>query len=201
MSDEGDGARDRPTYGPTAIATPANFVTIARILATPAFILMVVNNDPSWATFVVGFTIGITDFLDGYLARRQGATRSGAFLDPLADKVLVLGGMYALVANGQFHWAPVTIITIRELAISGYRSRAGRQGITVPATKLAKWKTFVQLWAIGFAIMPPIASDAHWIATSALWIGVVLTVQTGASYLTGARRVAAEQLGGGAAPA
>ncbi|MDG2112170.1 MAG: CDP-diacylglycerol--glycerol-3-phosphate 3-phosphatidyltransferase [Actinomycetota bacterium] len=201
MSDHRERAGGEPTYGPTAIATPANFVTVARILATPAFIVMVVNNDPSWATFAVGFTIGITDFLDGYLARRQGATRSGAFLDPLADKVLVLGGMYALVANGQFHWAPVTIITVRELAISAYRSKAGRQGITVPATKLAKWKTFVQLWAIGFAIMPPIANDAHWIATITLWISVALTVQTGASYLTGARRVAAEQLGGGATPA
>ena len=196
MSDPGDGPPQQPHYGPTAIATPANFITIARILATPIFILMVVNNDPSWATFAVGFTIGITDFVDGYLARRMGATRSGAFLDPLADKVLVLGGMFALVANGQFHWAPVSLIAVRELAISAYRSRAGRQGITVPATRLAKWKTFVQLWAIGFAIIPPIATDAHWIATTTLWVAVVLTVQTGVSYLLGARRVAAEQLGG-----
>ena len=192
---EGDQA---PQYGPDAIATPANFITVARILATPIFIVMVVDNDPRWVTFAVGFTIGITDYLDGYLARRHGATRSGAFLDPLADKVLVLGGMFALVGNDQFHWAPVALITARELAISAYRSKASRQGISVPATKLAKWKTFVQLWAIGFAIMPPIANDAHWIATSTLWIAVVLTVQTGASYLMGARRVAAEQLGGGA---
>ena len=190
-----------PMYGPTALATPANFVTVARILATPIFIVMVARNEPSWATFAVGFVIGITDFVDGYLARRQGETRSGAFLDPLADKVLVLGGFVALVANGQFHWAPVTIIAVRELAISAYRSRAGRLGITVPATKLAKWKTFIQLWAIGFAVMPPIANDAHWIATTTLWVAVVLTVQTGASYLLGARRVAADQLGrGGAAP-
>jgi CDP-diacylglycerol--glycerol-3-phosphate 3-phosphatidyltransferase len=190
-----------PTYDPTAILTPANVVTVLRILTTPVFIVMVAGSDPSWATFAVGFAIGITDFLDGYLARRQGATRSGAFLDPLADKVLVLGGMFALVANGQFHWAPVAVITVRELAISAYRSRAGRQGITVPATKLAKWKTFLQLWAIGFAVIPPIAEDAHWIATATLWIAVALTVQTGASYLMGARRVAAEQLGGGTAPA
>ena len=127
-----------PMYGPTALATPANFVTVARILATPIFIVMVARNEPSWATFAVGFVIGITDFVDGYLARRHGETRSGAFLDPLADKVLVLGGFVALVANGQFHWAPVTIIAVRELAISAYRSRAGRLGITVPATKLAK---------------------------------------------------------------
>lgn len=196
-----DDEAQEPIYGPSALATPANFVTVARILATPVFIIMVANNDPSWATFVVGFVIGITDFLDGYLARRHGATRSGAFLDPLADKVLVLGGMFALVANGQFHLVPVAIITVRELAISAYRSKAGRQGISVPATKAAKWKTFVQLWAIGFAIMPPIASDAHWIATTTLWVAVALTVQTGLAYLLGARRIAGEQLGGGTAPA
>ena len=78
-----------PTYGPTALATPANFVTVARILATPVFVLLIANSDPSWVTFAVGFTIGMSDFVDGWLARRQGATRSGAFLDPLADKVLV----------------------------------------------------------------------------------------------------------------
>tara|TARA_B100001113_G_scaffold347605_1_gene340245 strand:+ start:502 stop:1095 length:594 start_codon:yes stop_codon:yes gene_type:complete len=183
-----------PTYGPTALATPANFVTVARILATPVFVLLIANGDPSWVTFTVGFVIGMSDFADGWLARRQGATRSGAFLDPLADKVLVLGGMFALVANGQFHWLPVAVIAVRELAISAYRSRAGRRGITVPATKMAKWKTFVQLWSIGFAVIPPIASSVHWIATSTLWLAVALTLQTGVSYLAGARRVAQSQL-------
>ena len=184
-----------PTYGPTALATPANFVTVARILATPVFVLLIANSDPSWVTFAVGFTIGMSDFADGWLARRQGATRSGAFLDPLADKVLVLGGMFALVVNDQFHWAPVATIALRELVISAYRSRAGRRGITVPATKMAKWKTFVQLWAIGFAVIPPIASSAHWIATATLWLAVLLTFQTGVSYMVGARKMAQTQLG------
>ncbi len=172
--------------------TPANMVTVARIAATPVFVVMVAGGDPAWLTFWVGFAIGITDFLDGYLARRQGATRSGAFLDPLADKVLVLGGMVALAVNGQFHWAPVVIIMGRELAISVYRSRVGRQGISVPATRAAKWKTFVQLWAIGFALIPPIAQHSHWVATTTLWVSVALTVWTGISYLWGARRLAAE---------
>ena len=150
---------DFPTYGPTALATPANFVTVARILATPVFVLLVATRDPAWATFAVGFVIGMSDFVDGWVARRQGITRSGAFLDPLADKVLVLGGMFALVANGQFHWAPVALIASRELAISAYRSHEGSRGISVPATRVAKWKTFVQLWAIGFAVIPPIAQS------------------------------------------
>ncbi len=182
-----------PTFGPTALLTPANLVTIARIAVSPVFIVMVVSWGAQWTTFAVGFVIAATDYLDGTLARRHGATRAGAFLDPLADKVLVLGGMAALVWNGQFHAAPVLIIAVRELAISAYRSRASRRGITVPATKLAKWKTFVQLWAIGFAVMPPTASEAHWVATSTLWLAVALTMWTGWSYLRSARIVAAEQ--------
>tara|TARA_B100001142_G_scaffold325292_1_gene378604 strand:- start:2288 stop:2875 length:588 start_codon:yes stop_codon:yes gene_type:complete len=184
-----------PTYGPTALATPANFVTVARILATPVFVLLIATQESSWVTFAIGFAIGMSDFVDGWLARRQGATRSGAFLDPLADKVLVLGGMFALVANEQFHWVPVAIIAVRELAISAYRSQAGRRGISVPATKMAKWKTFVQLWAIGFGVIPPIAESAHWVATTTLWIAVLMTVQTGVAYLAGARRIAKAQLG------
>ena len=88
MTEEHDD--DRAPYGPSALATPANFVTVARILATPIFVLLIATNEPSWLTFAVGFAIGMSDFADGWLARRQGATRSGAFLDPLADKVLSL---------------------------------------------------------------------------------------------------------------
>lgn len=193
-----DGETAPPTFGPTALATPANLVTVARIAASPVFIVMTVSWGARWATFAVGFAIAMTDYLDGWLARRHGTTRAGAFLDPLADKVLVLGGMAALVWNGQFHAVPVIVIAARELLISAYRSRAGRQGITVPATKLAKWKTFVQLWAIGFAVMPPLATSAHWVATLTLWLAVALTVWTGWSYLRSARGVAADQLGDGA---
>ena len=190
-----DGEDAPPTFGPTALATPANLVTVARIAASPVFIAMIVSWGPGWSTFAVGFVIAMTDYLDGWLARRHGTTRVGAFLDPLADKVFVLGGMAALVWNGQFHVAPVIIIAARELVISIYRSRAGRRGITVPATKLAKWKTFTQLWAIGFAVMPPLATHAHWIATLTLWVAVALTFWTGWSYLRVARSVAAAQLG------
>ena len=189
-----DGPDARPAFGPTALATPANLVTVARIAASPVFIVMIVSWGARWSTFAVGFVIAMTDYLDGWLARRHGSTRAGAFLDPLADKVFVLGGMAALVWNGQFHMVPVVIIAARELAISAYRSRAGRRGISIPATKLAKWKTFTQLWAIGFAVMPPLATHVHWIATLTLWLAVALTVWTGWSYLRSARNVAAAQL-------
>ena len=87
-----------------------------------------------------------TDGLDGWLARRQGTTRSGAFLDPLADKVLVLGAMSALVAIDRWWWVPVALIAAREIAISLYRSWVARQGVSVPARPLAKVKTWSRTW-------------------------------------------------------
>ena len=75
------------------------------------------------------FALCATDGIDGWLARRHGTTRSGAFLDPLADKVLVLGAMFALGRSRRFWWLPVALIAVREIGISLYRSMAGRQGI------------------------------------------------------------------------
>ena len=106
-----------------------------------------------------------SDGLDGHLARKHGTTRSGAFLDPLADKVLVLGAAWALVAAGSFWWLPVVIITARELGISVFRSVYARRGIAVPARYAAKVKTVVQEVAIGFALLPPAMEDAPWIAS------------------------------------
>lgn len=188
-------------YGPSALATPANAVTLARIATTPVFVALLVSADgPSWAAFGVGFAIGATDFVDGYLARRYGQTRSGAFLDPLADKVLVVSGLVTLVVLGSFAPAPVVLIVVRELVVSGLRSKLGRSGVAVPATRAAKYKTFVQLWAIGFAVMPPVAENAHWVATLTLWVSVVLTLLTGWSYLAATSELrggrAGEETGG-----
>ena len=124
-----------------------------------------------------------TDGVDGYLARRHGTTRSGAFLDPLADKALVLGAMWALVATDLFWWLPVALITARELAISGFRSYWGRRGLAVPATGWAKVKTVVQAVAVGLALLPPVAEQQLWLAATALWVATALTLATGAQYL------------------
>ena len=191
-----DGEDAPPAFGPAALVTPANLVTVARIAASPVFIVMIVSWGARWATFAVGFVIAMTDYLDGWLARRHGPTRAGAFLDPLADKVFVLGGMAALVWNGQFHAVPVVVIAVRELAISAVPVKSRSPGHLDPRPpSWAKWKTFTQLWAIGFAVMPPLATDAHWVATLTLWVAVALTVWTGWSYLRSARSVAAAQLG------
>ena len=98
-----------------------------------------------------------TDFLDGYLARRQGTTSAGAFLDPLADKVLILGAMFTLVSTGVFWVVPVVIITAREVIISVYRVLVGGKGISVPASKLAKYKTVCQQLAVA---LRPAAADS-----------------------------------------
>ncbi len=181
------------TYGPTALATPANLVSFARIVATPVFVWLLLERSPSWAVFFFGFILGMSDFLDGWLARRHGGTSSGAFLDPLADKVLVLGGMAALVKVGQFHLIPVALIALRELGISVYRSLVARRGISVPATRAAKHKTFIQLWAIGFAVLPPVADNVHWVATATLWIAVLFTLLTGVAYLRAASNSSAKR--------
>jgi CDP-diacylglycerol--glycerol-3-phosphate 3-phosphatidyltransferase len=129
-----------------------------------------------------------TDGLDGYIARRQGTTRSGAFLDPLADKVLVLGAMWALVLTDVFSWFPVALIALREIGISVYRSWEGRRGISVPARQWAKVKTVVQDVAVGFALLPSTA-DRPGIAIAVLWIAVALTLVTGAQYLLDGSKV------------
>src|SRR6476646_26226 len=142
------------SFGPSALATPANAVTITRLLLAIPLLMLIADKPSSYPATALWIILCITDGIDGYLARRQGATRSGAFLDPLADKVLVLGAMVTLVAAGQFWWVPVAIIAVRELAVSLFRSYWVRHGLAVPASQLAKAKTVVQEVAVGFALLP-----------------------------------------------
>ena len=179
-------------FGPSALNTPANLVTLSRLLLTLPFLGMVVADGASWWAVSFWVALCITDGIDGHLARRQGATRSGAFLDPLADKVLVLGAMFALVANDTFWWPPVAVIAARELGVQGLRSYWGRKGLAVPATAMAKAKTVVQEVAVGFALLPLTADDLTWVANTAMGVAVVLTVVTGLQYvLAGSRAVTA----------
>ena len=110
------------TIDPSRVMTPANALTIARIAASPVLIALILVQNPSWVTFWLGWALGATDLIDGRLARRSGPTRSGAFLDPLADKILALGCFFALVWIDRFALLPVLLITGREVGFSGYRS-------------------------------------------------------------------------------
>jgi CDP-diacylglycerol---glycerol-3-phosphate 3-phosphatidyltransferase len=177
------------SFGPSALATPANAVTIGRLVLSPVLLTWILAGGDSWPACVLWIALAATDGIDGYLARRHGTTRSGAFLDPLADKVLVLGAMFALVAIGSFWWVPVVLITVREVAISAYRAGLGRQGLAVHARLWAKVKTVVQEVAVGFALLP-ITADDMWIANTVLWAAVVLTLVTGAQYLLDGRKAA-----------
>lgn len=178
-----------PGYGPTAIATPANAITLARIAATPFFVAVVLGSGPQWTTVVVWLLLAATDVVDGWLARRHGATRSGAFLDPLADKVVVLAAMAALVSIDRLWWFPVALIGVRELAVSIYRSYVGRRGVSVPARPLAKVKTWVQVGAVAFALVPAETDAFRSVMAAVLWGAVALTLVTGAQYLWDGRRV------------
>lgn len=174
-------------FGPSALATPANAVTLARLLATPALVVLVAVGGTGWAPFAVALAIGVTDGLDGWIARRQGATRSGAFLDPLADKVVVLSALFVLAAKSDVAWLPVALIATREVAITVYRSLVGRHGVSIPARMSAKVKTLVQGIAVLLALAPPL--DSHHIVTSvALWVAVAFTLVTGAQYLLDGRK-------------
>jgi len=177
----------RSTFGPTALATPANAVTIIRLAATPVLMSLIVAEGASWTTVAVWFMIAATDGVDGFVARRQGTTRSGAFLDPLADKVCVLGAMLALVQQHVFWWAPVAVIAVREFGLVAYRSMLARRGVSVPATRGAKVKTWLQSLAVGAALLPSTARHPLF-GRGLLWVAVVLTVVTGAQYLLDGQR-------------
>ena len=177
-------------FGPSALATPANLLTMGRLVLTLPLLVMIVGGGSSWPVAILWFVLCCTDGVDGHLARRHGTTRSGAFLDPLADKVLVLGAMVALVANDTFWWVPVALIAGRELGIQAFRSFWGKQGLAVPASHLAKVKTVVQELAVGFGLFPPTAAEHRWVANGLLGVAVVLTVITGAQYVVAGSRAA-----------
>jgi CDP-diacylglycerol--glycerol-3-phosphate 3-phosphatidyltransferase len=175
------------TFGPSALATPANAITVARLLAAPVYVLMLVVWGASWINVVVGFVLAASDGLDGHIARRQGTTRSGAFLDPLADKAVVLGALVTLAAQGHLPWLPVVLITLREVGMQGYRSWVGRRGVSIPARNTAKLKTLVQDLAVGACIIPPLAHN-HGLQITMIWLACVLTIYTGVEYLIDGRR-------------
>ena len=170
---------------------PANLLTIARLLLSPLLFLLILQAEDargaSWAAFGLGLALAGTDFFDGRVARRANVvSRSGAFLDPLADKVVVLGAAFCLVAVERYWWVPVTIMAFRELGITAWRTRWAGEGVSIPARRSAKYKTFVQGVALAMAVMPSLES-ADAVLTGALWVAVAFTLVTGLQYLLDGR--------------
>ena len=184
-----DGPLVTPGYGPSALATPANAITVGRMIATPFLVVLIISGGTSFPLVAAWTLLAATDGADGWVARRHGTTRSGAFLDPLADKVIVLAAMAALVAIQRMWWLPVAVIGLRELAVSAYRSYVGRRGVSVPARPWAKVKTVFQDIAIGLALVPASEPGFRNAVAAVLWAAVVLTLVTGAQYLWDGRRV------------
>lgn len=168
-----------------------NLLTLSRILVLPAIIATFYFHTPlaSWLALGLFIAAGVTDFFDGYLARTWNVqSRLGQFLDPVADKLLVATIILMLVFRDRIEgWTVLAALVIlcREITVSGLREFLAEIKISVPVSKLAKWKTTVQLFAIGFLLLGDGAAPfpAATIGTAGLWIAAVLTLYTGYDYL------------------
>lgn len=187
--------------------TLPNMLTLSRIVAIPllAFLLWW----PGWEAgylmaFVLYCLMGITDYFDGYLARTSGAvSKLGIFLDPIADKIMVASVILVLAAQGvlrgpyvgDMHVIAGLIILVREIAVSGLREFLGGLQVSVPVSRLAKWKTTFQLLALGSLILGQglpswnvmlgtlEANVPHTVGLVTLWAAAAMTVITGWDYL------------------
>ncbi len=175
------------------ISSLPNLLTLSRIFVIPALIgtfFFVEGAAGNWLSLGLFAAAGITDFLDGYLARQWGIqTRLGRFLDPVADKLLVVAVILLLIAFDRIAgWTVLAAIVIvcREILVSGLREFLAEIRVGMPVSALAKWKTTVQILAIGFLLAGE-AGDALLPATSigrwGLWIAAALTLYTGYDYL------------------
>ena len=172
-----------------------NILTVSRILAIPVLIgLLVFLDDPlaSWLAFSAYTYACITDFFDGYLARAwHQQSAFGRFLDPIADKLLVASVLLALVGIDRISGLtvlPAAVILCREILVSGLREFLAEVDVSVPVSQLAKWKTTVQMLALGFLLVGPNGPDFGPLTTSeiglyGLWGAAVITLITGYDYL------------------
>jgi CDP-diacylglycerol--glycerol-3-phosphate 3-phosphatidyltransferase/cardiolipin synthase len=187
--------------------TLPNLLTLSRIVTVP--LLAALLWWPEWRlgyalAFGVYCLMGITDYFDGYLARAQGAvSKLGIFLDPIADKIMVAAVILVLTAQGilrgpyvgDMHVIAGLVILLREIAVSGLREFLGGIRVSIPVSKLAKWKTTFQMISLGALIlgqalpgwlMPMGGIEVnvpHTVGLTTLWAAAVLTVITGWDYL------------------
>jgi CDP-diacylglycerol--glycerol-3-phosphate 3-phosphatidyltransferase/cardiolipin synthase len=184
-----------------------NLLTLSRIVTVPLLVALLWW--PDWAigyafAFAVYCLMGITDYFDGYLARAQGTvSKLGQFLDPIADKIMIAAVILVLAAQGvlrgpyvgDMHVIAGLIILIREIAVSGLREFLGPLQVSIPVSKLAKWKTALQMVSLGALILGralpdwtvslggDVANIPHTLGLTTLWAAALLTVITGWDYL------------------
>ncbi len=170
-----------------------NTLSIVRIVLVPLLVVVMLTPPRSWDwTGVHSDFLGalifalasLTDFLDGWLARRRRqVTAVGEWLDPLADKLLVLGALISLVQLDRAPAWMVTIIVGRELAVTGLRSVATARGVAMPASELGKGKMTAQVTAIlGLLLAPSVPFPLDWVGPVALWVMLALAVWSAVDY-------------------
>jgi cardiolipin synthase len=174
------------------LTTLPNLLTMGRVAIVPLLVAAFYLPAPAtyWVCLALFALAAITDFFDGWLARaRNQISDFGRFLDPIADKILVAAALVMLVASGRLAGLAViaaVVILCREFIISGLREFLAGADVTVHVSALAKWKTAVQMLAIGFLLVgagAPDAVPATDIGEVLIWLAAALTAITGADYL------------------
>lgn len=170
-----------------ALSLP-NLLTIARIVAIPVIVALAILNDDlfRWIALILFIAAAITDYFDGVLARKMNLISPlGRMLDPIADKLLVGALIVAFAWDRTFSaidLVPAITILMREIFVSGLREFLGGKDVTLHVSPLAKYKTTVQLVAIGLLLAEPLLPGIGIVSDTALWIAAILTLVTGWSY-------------------
>jgi cardiolipin synthase len=169
-----------------------NLLTLSRIVAIPILVALLFIRHPAaaWMACIIFTVAAVTDYFDGHFARtRRQVSAIGVFLDPIADKLLVSAVILMLVATARIDGLavlPALVILCREILVSGLREFLAGIRVSVPVSRLAKWKTAIQMLALGFLIVGeagPEAVPVRAIGTTGLWGAAILTLFTGYDYL------------------
>ena len=164
-----------------------NGLTVIRVLAIPFILILLYNPERSYQimTAVIFLLAAVTDTLDGYFARkRRMVTTLGKFLDPMADKLLIVTALIGLItARGLPVWMVIVIVG-REIAVTGLRGIAASQGIIIAASRLGKYKTIFEVASITFFILNGdyLSIRLYHVGMSLLWVAVILAVLSGIDY-------------------
>ena len=196
-----------PRSTPSQILNVPNILTMLRIAAIPVLCVLLLSPDREpcfWAAALFA-AASITDWLDGYLARRMGiVTVFGKFLDPIADKLIVMAALIMILPYDRVPAWMVLVILGREMIITGLRGIASTEGIVIAASKLGKYKTIFQLVAIIGLLLhydyhwffgvdhPLLIVNMHNVGMFYIWIATVLTIWSGVDYLSKFVRVIAK---------
>jgi CDP-diacylglycerol--glycerol-3-phosphate 3-phosphatidyltransferase len=163
-----------------------NSLSLARIIAIPALVAVMLTNFAGRDLVALAIFVfaSLTDWLDGWLARRKGlVTVLGQLLDPTADKLLIASALICLVELGRVPaWAAIVIIG-REIAVSGFRAMASSRGLNIPASGFGKAKMGAESWVIGALVLGPIYLGKFYIAAKiGLWLVFVLAIVSAVEY-------------------